>query len=72
MRACPKCGTKFPDEVTFCSKDGTQLSDMDKVSPSLAREEGTVLGTYRLIKLLAEGGMGRVYLAELTDRKSVV
>ena len=30
---CPKCGTKFPKEQKFCTKDGSQLMEIPKPQP---------------------------------------
>jgi len=65
MRACPQCGTEYSDEVPYCQKDGTQLTETDRVDDGV-RPAGSVIGSYRLIRLLGEGGMGYVYLAEHT------
>ncbi len=71
MRICPTCGSEHDDSAGFCVKDGTRLTGIDavadetKVSPAEARI-GNVLGSYRLMALLGEGGMGIVYLAEHT------
>lgn len=69
MRSCPQCGLQHPDSVEYCSVDGTKLSTMDTVPPDargLPYQPGQVLGSYRLVDLIGEGGMGFVYLAEHT------
>src|SRR6185436_14162851 len=56
MKACPKCGTEYPDTTTLCPSDGVAL---EKTDDSLI---GQVLaGKYRIDARLSEGGMGTVY-----------
>lgn len=68
IRACPTCNARYPDNKSYCSNDGTRLTDANDVADQgdndPSREIGSVLGSYRLLKLLGEGGMGQVYLAE--------
>ena len=69
MRVCPKCGKQYAPEVGYCETDGTLLTDLDAPltqSDLNGPRPGTVLGSYRLDRLLGIGGMGFVYLAEHT------
>ncbi len=56
MKACPKCGTEYPDTTTLCPSDGVAL---EKTDDSLL---GQILADkYRIEERLSEGGMGTVY-----------
>ncbi|NJD11320.1 MAG: serine/threonine protein kinase, partial [Gemmatimonadetes bacterium] len=60
-KVCPVCGTEYGPNIGFCPKDGSVLrstsSSDDLVGQILAER-------YQVQKLLGEGGMGRVFLAE--------
>ena len=66
MRTCPQCGKQYEDGIAYCESDGTRLSTLDQVDGPQNANVGRVLGSYRLVQLLGEGGMGQVYLAEHT------
>ena len=58
---CPRCGSRFEAGARFCPVDGAELRAIPLQEDLIGRVVG---GKFRVEKLLGQGGMGRVYLAE--------
>ena len=68
MKICPECGRNYGDDAIVCAYDGFALSSGttsawtgEKAGPP---EAGDVLGVYRILGQIAEGGMGVIFRAE--------
>ncbi len=75
--ACPKCQRTFPAEgSTFCPSDGGRLLPIDDVVPAKDPKDPLVgcevAGRYELRRVIANGGMGRVYEARELARQERV
>ncbi|HZS60954.1 MAG TPA: protein kinase [Gemmatimonadaceae bacterium] len=58
---CPSCRSRYEAGERFCPVDGSELLPMSEQEDLVGRLLG---GKFRVEKLLGQGGMGRVYLAE--------
>ena len=71
MKVCGICNRVYEDHVIVCESDGQRLIRVDReettqVGPAVdwnGPMAGDVVGSYRLEKQLAEGGMGRIFKA---------
>ncbi|HEY2406384.1 MAG TPA: serine/threonine-protein kinase [Polyangiaceae bacterium] len=76
MKACPICSRLYPDDAGFCPVDGSQLSSATQV-PVLADDQDPRVGQllcnrYQVRRVVADGGMGRVYEAlDMQARRNV-
>src|SRR5450432_823618 len=76
MKACPICGRLYPDDAGFCPVDGSQLTSATQV-PVLADSQDArvgqlIAGRYQVRRVVADGGMGRVYEAlDMEARRNV-
>src|SRR5579862_987907 len=65
MKSCPKCMRVFQDDAGFCPADGSALQFASMVPVSVSGDDprlGTKLcDRYELRRVVADGGMGRVY-----------
>jgi serine/threonine-protein kinase len=65
MKSCPVCQRTFPNDAGFCPADGTALTaaSLAPVAPNAedARIGARLCGRYDVRRVVADGGMGRVY-----------
>ena len=65
MKSCPKCQRTYPDDAAFCAEDGSSLVftsmlpvAQDAKDPRIGQR---LCGRYEIRRVVADGGMGRVY-----------
>ena len=77
MKSCPACQRTYPNDAGFCPVEGTPLISASMVPIATHEDErvGTRLGgRYEIRRVVADGGMGRVYegIDKQTDSRIAV
>jgi serine/threonine-protein kinase len=76
MKACRVCGRLYPDDAGFCPAEGQELYSATQV-PVASDDQDARIGQllcqrYQVRRVVADGGMGRVYEAlDMTQQRNV-
>lgn len=76
MKACRVCGRLYPDDAGFCPAEGQELYSVTQV-PVASDDADPRVGTllcerYQIRRVVADGGMGRVYEAlDMIEQRNV-
>jgi len=76
MKACATCGRLYPDDAGFCQVDGAALVSATH-APVISDGQDARIGQiycqrYQVRRVVADGGMGRVYEAlDMIERKNI-
>src|SRR5258706_13964594 len=65
-KVCPTCGVRYPIEFSVCPRDAVGLQDAEDHALDDDMVGATLGNTFTIIKVIGEGGMGRVYEARHT------
>src|SRR3954471_23245680 len=76
MKACASCGRLYPDDAGFCPVDGTPLTSATQVPVQTDADDPRIgqlfCDRYQMRRVVADGGMGRVYEAlDMQERRNV-
>jgi tRNA A-37 threonylcarbamoyl transferase component Bud32 len=76
VKACPGCGRLYPDDAGFCPVDGKPLTSATQVPVQMDGQDARLgqlyCERYQVRRVVADGGMGRVYEAlDMVDRRNV-
>jgi serine/threonine protein kinase len=78
MKSCPVCQRTFPNDAGFCPADGTQLTAASMAPIAASADDPRIgarlAGRYDIRRVVADGGMGRVYegIDKQTDTRVAV